>query len=87
MGDISVISKKINNLKAQIAKEQGQLEAFKQRREVLINQLRALGITPNSLPEHIANIESQLEDLESRLERQLAEIEAKRRSIVDELKR
>jgi len=87
MGDISVISKKINNLKAQIAKEQGQLEAFKQRREVLINQLRVLGITPNSLPEHIANIESQLEDLESRLERQLAEIEAKRRSIVDELKR
>jgi len=87
MGDISVISKKINNLKAQIAKEQGQLEAFKQRREVLINQLRTLGITPNSLPEHIANIESQLEDLEGRLERQLAEVEAKRRSIVDELKR
>jgi chromosome segregation ATPase len=83
MIDISVITKKISNLKAQTAREQGQLEGLKQRQQLLVAQLKELNITPDTLISYIESKEQELETLSTDLANSLSDIETKRQEILD----
>jgi len=83
MVDISVITKKISNLKAQTAREQGQLEGLKQRQQLLVAQLKELGITPDTLLPYIESKEQELETLSTDLSSSLSSIEDKRQEILN----
>ena len=82
MVDISVITKKISTLKAQTAREQGQLEGLKQRHKLLVAQLKELGITPDTLVSYIESKEQELETLSTDLANSLSDIETKRQGIL-----
>jgi chromosome segregation ATPase len=83
MVDISVITKKISNLKSQVAREQGQLEGLKQRQQLLVAQLKELNITPDTLVSYIESKEQELETLSTDLANSLSDIETKRQEILD----
>jgi chromosome segregation ATPase len=82
MVDISAITKRISNLKAQTAREQGQLEGLKQRHKLLVDQLNELGITPDTLLPYIESKEQELETLSTNLSSSLSDIETKRQEIL-----
>mgnify|MGYP001295958382 CR=1 FL=1 len=83
MVDISVITKKISNLKSQVAREQGQLEGLKQRQQLLVAQLKELNITPDTLVSYIESKEQELETLSTDLANSLSDIETKRQGILN----
>jgi septation ring formation regulator EzrA len=80
--DLTVISKKITDLKSQKQREQGQLELLKKQRIELEKQCEELGVTPETLPDFIQQKEEELADLTTELEKKVLNIENKKKLIL-----
>jgi len=76
------LRKEVSSLKAALARETGQLEAYKKQRELLMEKCREKGYDPDQLPELISQTEAKLTALAQAAEQRLAAVDEERRKIL-----
>lgn len=79
---ISKLRKEVSTLKASVASEMGQLEAYKKQQAAVVRRCKDKGFEPTLLGSLISQAELELEGLTKQAEQKLAEIEAERDKII-----